>query len=188
MKRITFLMLMSFFCLIIITPSYATSISYDITKVSGNTWEYSYSVTNDSLAVDIEDLSIYFEYGLYENITVFGYPSGWDAYAYDPDVFFGLPEDGSYDAWINTIAGISPGDILGGFTLSFDWLGGANETPGPQYFEIFDVGFNVIDSGDTQLAGNANTPIPEPASIVLLGSGICGLLVYKKRTKTEKIV
>ncbi len=76
----------------ITTTVNATMIDYDVKNLVGNTWEYTYTVQNDTLSIGIEEFSIYFDVGLYENLTPTSTPSDWDPVAFDPDPF--LPDDG----------------------------------------------------------------------------------------------
>jgi len=153
---------------------FATTISYDATNISGNTWEYSYSVSNDTLASDIEEFSIYFDLGLYKNLTLASAPVGWDPIAFDTDP--NLPDDGLYNAFA-LVSGIALGDMLSGFSIQFDFLG--TGVPGSQFFEILDpFTFSVLDSGNTQLA---SAPVPEPEMLWLIGLGLMGMLLGKKK-------
>lgn len=150
------------------TPSLATSIEYEISNISGNTWEYSYEVFNDSLSVDIEDFVVYFDYNLYENLVAVSTPLDWDPLVLQPDT--GLPSDGVYDVLALSI-GIVPGDSLGGFTVQFDFLG--TGIPGAQTFDVVDASsFDLLDGGMTVLRSSR---VPEPGLLLLLGFGLMGL-------------
>lgn len=150
-------------------PVWATTVTYDLANISGNTWEYTYSVSNDTLAQDIEEFTIFFDLALYENLVATATPAGWDPLVIQPDP--GLPDDGFYDALALTVAaGIAPGGALSGFGVQFDFLGVG--TPGAQPFDIVDpLTFNTLDSGTTQLAS-----VPVPAALWLFGSGLLGLV------------
>jgi hypothetical protein len=112
---------------------HATSVSFDVTHIAGNTWEDTYTVANDMLAVDIEELTVFFDVGLFENLSMPAAPADWDPLVIQSDP--GLPDDGFYDA-LALVAGIAPGDSLGGFSVRFDFLGGG--TLGSQPFDIVD--------------------------------------------------
>jgi hypothetical protein len=143
-----------------------------VRDLGGGSFEYEYSVTNDTLAVDIEEFTIFFEVGLYENLSATSTPADWDPLVIQPDT--AIPDDGFYDA-LALVSGISPSDTLGGFGVSFDWLGSG--TPGAQFFEVVDpITFAALDSGTT-------TPVPEPATLLLLGSGLVSLACFRKRVK-----
>ena len=153
--------------------SSATTVSYDVTNISGNTWEYSYTVNNDTLGFAIEEFTIFFDYTAYENLISTAAPSGWDPLVIQPDT--GLPDDGFYDALVISGSGIGVGGSLGVFSVQFDYLLGG--TPGSQAFDIVDpFTFDVLDSGFTQ----AST-VPVPAALWLFGSGILGLLGFVRR-------
>lgn len=155
--------------------SYATTIKYDVSLVSGNTWEYTYTVGNDTLGVDIEEFTVFFDVDLYENLVATTTPANWDPIAIQPDPSLPVPDDGFYDA-LALVVGIVPGASLGGFGVQFDYLGVG--TPGNQLFEVIDPDtFATLDSGSTQL-------IPLPASIWLFGSGMLGLF-YQLRRHSE---
>ena len=148
-------------------PLSATTVSYDVANISGNTWEYSYTLNNDTLGFAIEEFTIYFDYTAYENLISTAGPSGWDPLVIQPDT--GLPDDGFYDALVISGSGIGVGGSLGVFSVQFDYLLGG--TPGSQAFDIVDpFTFDVLDSGQTAL-----TAVPVPATIWLLLSGLIGL-------------
>lgn len=152
----------------------ATAVSYDATNISGNTWEYTYTVSNDTLAIDIEEFTIFFDYTAYENLTLPTAPAGWDPLAIQPDTT--LPDEGFYDA-LALVSGIAVGGSLGGFTVRFDYL--LSGTPGSQAFDIIDpYTFATLDNGQTVLAA-----VPVPAAIWLFGSGLLGLIGIARSEK-----
>ena len=43
-------------CLLLVSfQSAATTITYDVTNIAGSTWEYSYTVNNDTLGFDMKN-------------------------------------------------------------------------------------------------------------------------------------
>ena len=165
-----------------INPSlYASTVNYEVTSLGSNRWEYSYTIHNDMLSVDIEEISIYFDLGVYENLSVGSAPPDWDVLVFQPDPI--LAEDGLYDA-LALVAGIIPGESLGGFTVQFDYLPG--EMPGAQWFETLDpFTFEVLDSGFTT---EAHSVIPLPGTLPLLLSGIFGMYSWNRRCKSNRRV
>lgn len=162
--------------------SQATLIEYDVQNFAGNTWEYTYTVTNDTLASDIELIDVFFTLGLYENLAPTVTPAGWDPLVFQPDP--AIPADGLYDVLALFVPGIAPGDTLGGFGVQFDFLG--TGTPSDQFFEIVDpFTFAPVDSGSTQASSTGPAPVPEPSTIWLAGIGLVGLFGARKiSTKT----
>lgn len=161
---------------------YATSIIYATSNLGGESWEYTYSVTNNTLLSDIEEFTIFFDYGLFDNLTVTTPLADWDEFAVNPDLIFGVPDDGFYDA-LAMVSGIAPGATKTDFSVSFDWLGSGS--PGAQSFEIVDsTTFDILDSGKT---APASAPVPEPSTLLLLASGLIGLNLFSKKRKTLDI-
>ena len=157
-------------------PSHATTIFYSVSLVAGNTYEYDYVVENDSLAVPIDEFTIFFDPARYESLQTASAPSGWDALVVQPDLI--LADDGFLDVIaLAPSDAIDPAQGLAGFTLRFDWLGVG--TPGAQPFEIRDaITFDLLDVGMT-------VPIPEPASAVLVLFGL-SLLANRRAANATK--
>lgn len=150
------------FALVVSQSTNATLITYDLDHIVGNTYQYNYTVHNDTLAVAIEEFSVFFSYAEAENLAL-ALPASWDPLITEPDAVLG---DGFVD-WLDLSgAGIAVGSSLGGFSVQFDWIGGASG-PGRQLFEVFDpTNFDVLDSGTT---------IPEPTTVPLLLLGLVWL-------------
>lgn len=165
-------------CLLLVSfKSAATTITYDVTSIpsaTGNTWEYNYTVNNNTLGFDIEEFTVYFDFGVYENLSIASAPATWDPLVIQPDSFEGTSDPGFYDALALGTA-IAPGNSLGIFSVRFDYLG--EGTPGSQFFEIVDTStFAALDSGQTSL-------VPVPAAFWLFGSGLLGLIGVARRMK-----
>jgi hypothetical protein len=158
---------------------YATTITYTVQNIGANLWQYDYTITNDTLGIAIDELSIHFTYGSYESIAVSSSPSDWDVLEAQPDDIFGAPDDGFVDA-LALVSGIAPGSTLSGLSVRFNWLG--DDAPGSQYFEVLapDI-YDVLDSGSTTPA--SSSPVPEPATLLLFGSGLAGLAGIRKKFK-----
>lgn len=149
--------------------SLSTQICYEATDLGSGRWQYSYDVTNISLTPAIQEFTIWFEYGLYDNLSIEtpDPPAGdWDELVIQPEPV--LEDDGYYDALALT-SGIGISETVSGFVVSFDWLGAGQ--PGSQFYEIIDpMTFETIDSGWT---------VPEPATLFFLGLG--GAILQRKR-------
>ncbi|NNF15749.1 MAG: hypothetical protein HKN70_03325, partial [Gammaproteobacteria bacterium] len=120
----------SFTVLLCAFTASATMMDFTATSLGGDTWRYDYSVTNDTLGVDIDEFTIYFDHNFYANLsTVADAPPGWDSIVIQPDP--GLPDDGFYDS-LALIAGIAPGETLSGFSVTVDYFGAG--LPGAQFW------------------------------------------------------
>jgi len=148
-----------------------TEIRYSLTDLGSNQWEYAYTVENIGLSEGIEEFSIWFDCGLYNNLVVTTpapLSDNWDEVAIQPEPV--LSDDGYYDALAETgNPGISIGVTVSDFSVSFDWLGMG--TPGSQFYEIIDPDtFATIEDGYT---------VPEPITLILLGGGLFALRTKK---------
>jgi hypothetical protein len=152
--------------------SFATTVSYELQHLTGDTWQYTYTLANDTLAADIEEFTIYFDPGLFENLAATDTPADWDPLVVQPDPGLPVPDDGFYDALALSV-GIAPGGSLSGFEVQFDYLG--TNSPGAQFFEVIDPDtFATLDSGFTQV-------VPLPAAIWLFMSGLIGLVGLSRK-------
>ena len=99
----------------------------------------------------------------------------WDVITWDPDL--GIPDDGAYDAlaWVNGASLADP------FTVSFVWLGSG--TPGAQPFELYTLDWASGTVAITDFGSTA--PVPEPATLVLLGTGLLGFAGAGLRKKRK---
>ena len=152
------------FCFLILaevaSATLMTQISYVTTDLGAGRWEYTYDVMNISLTEGIEEFTIWFDFGLYDNLVVSTpeTPPEWDQIVWQVEPV--LEDPGGYDA-LATNLNIAEGTNLSGFSVTFDWLGIGE--PGSQYYEIIDpVTFGTIESGYT---------VPEPTTCLLLLSG-----------------
>jgi hypothetical protein len=156
---------------------HATVIEYTLDDLGGGSWQYNYTVTNDLPVVPLNEFTIYFELGLYENLSVVTSPAGWDDMLVQPGSFMGL-NDGYYDSFL--FAGLAAGESAGIFSVSFDWLG-VGSLPDEQFFEVVDPNtFALLDDGMTTLA----PPVPLPGAALLFLNGIgllAGMAHFRRR-------
>lgn len=69
--------------------------------------------------------------------------------------------------------GIALDDALGGFSVTFDYLGAG--TPGSQLFSIVDPNsFDELDSG-------ARSSVPQPGTLQLMLAGLGALAYWQRR-------
>lgn len=152
----------------------AATIQYEVQNISGSTWEYTYTVSGYTFG-DGEGFRIFFDYLAYGSfpLTPTSPNVDWDVLAIDPDV--PLLGDGVYDAF----ALIGAPSLADPFIVQFTWLGPG--LPGTQIFEIYDANFSTIAS-----ESGMTSPIPEPATLLLLSSGLAGI-VATKRSRRKKV-
>ncbi len=153
--------------------SRAATISYDAIDVSGNTWQYNYSITNTTQASGLDEFTVYFNLNDYANLTVESSPNDWSSIVAQPDPQ--LPADGFFDAQ-SLGSGLSLNSSQSGFSVDFTWLG--SEAPGAQPFDIVDpTTFATLESGTTA----AIAPVALPAPLWLLCVGILMLTIMSRR-------
>lgn len=142
---------------------------YEVNDLGSGRWECTYEVENVGLAEGVEEFTVWFDFGLYDNLLVetSGPLSlGWNEIVVQPEPV--LSDDGFYDA-VTLADIIEIGESEYGFAVSFDWLGQGQ--PGSQYYEVVDpVSYETIADGWT---------VPEPGTIVLFGFGF--LLAVRRR-------
>ncbi len=135
----------------------ATTVTYSVLNSSDTTWQYDYTVTNDTLGSALREFTVFFDRTQYANLVVNGSPVDWDSLVAQPDN--NLPDDGYFDS-LNTATGLAIGASQSGFLVQFDFLG--TGSPGSQAFNIVDPDtFDVLDSGST-------SAVPLPATFWLL--------------------
>lgn len=112
-------------CVRVVLAAPETQIIYSTTDLGLDRWQYTYDVMNISLTDGIEEFTIWFGIDLYDNLAVetLDPPAGnWDEIVWQPDPV--LKDDGGYDALVESWnPGISQGQTVSGFSVTFDWLG-----------------------------------------------------------------
>ncbi len=187
----------------------ADPIFYEVENIDGDTWQYTYTVGNDTGDI-IDWFTIFFDPALYvfDLITdpdgfeevdpdISASPDGWDVFVAPPDFFFPGSADNSEgffdacgfmddflpcfgDAFVDT------GELIGGFTIIFDWLGGPGTTPGAQPFTLFGDDLPANPTLFTQLRPTES--VPEPGSFALFGGGLLLLIGMRRRSRSQSLV
>ena len=160
-------LLLTLFCAVLLTPRVeAIAITYEQLSQSGNYYEYGYTVTNTS-SFYVEEFSIYYQVGSYQNLQVLSSPTDWDPLVLQPSFLF----DGLID-WLALGDLIAPGETLGGFNIAFDWVGVGSSPSERQFFEVYDPStFDVLADGETSKA-KASVSVPEPMVWILVLGGL----------------
>jgi hypothetical protein len=161
-------------------------IEYDVTNVSGSTWRYDYTVTNNTLASGLSQFTIWFALNLYESLAIVASPASWDSIVAQPDPI--LPDDGFFDS-LSLGLPLALDASASGFSLSFTWLG--TGTPGAQAFDFIDAAtFEPVESGNTvrRVIPDPDpdpTPVPEPAIALLFAAGLAATTIITRRRRVH---
>jgi hypothetical protein len=160
----------------------ATEISYTLSNVSGEEWQYAFTVANNSLAVPIGEFTLFFDYHTFDNLASVSEPAQYAGpVVVQPvvpvDPLFPVAQDGFFD-YLASDAGLPPGGSTGLFIVDVDFLG--HGTPGAPTFTVVDANFNTIDSGSTS---PERSSVPEPATLALLGFGMLAALLWVRRPR-----
>jgi hypothetical protein len=161
-----------------------SQVAYTATDISGNTWQYSYTLTNGLVPGNIGELTVFFSVGLYSNLASPASPGNWSPIVVQPDA--SLPQDGFYDVQALD-AGLAPGQSVSEFTVDFTWLG--TGTPGSQLFNIVNpVDYSTQYAGNTTLAGPPTQSAPEidAASAAAALTLLCGGLVLLNSRRGDR--
>ena len=171
-KRSMVILVVVFIGMLSCNSAIATVVSFDLLDLGGDSFEYVYTIDNDTLQVPIEQFTIWFDEQLYNNLQVttqIPLANDWSEIIL-PSTGFGVPL--GYYA-LTLTSGIDLGQSIEGFSVSFDWLG--TGLAGYQSFEIIDtLSSETIDAGYT---------VPEPTTLFLLACGAVAARFYRRDVK-----
>lgn len=172
MKIFRRVIILAAMCILFAASARATTVTYEAAHLGGTQWRYDYSVSNDTLAVAIEEFTLFFDHALYANLSGATGAPGWDLLLIAPDA--AIPAAGYFDA-LALAGGIAVNATRAGFSVTFDYLGAG--APVAQAFSVLDpVSFAELDNGMTV----AVSAVPLPPAFMLM---LAGLLLISLRLR-----
>jgi hypothetical protein len=156
------LLLSSFFGI-----AHAATVSYRLNPIAGGVYEADFLISNLGTGIPIEEFTIIFELGRFQNVSLVDSPQDWDGVVIQPSP--DIPDDGFAD-WLALGDALGADSALGGFKLSFEFL--ESGIPSSLPFSIIDpISFVELESGLATLSGISEVPTPG-AFFLFAGSGM----------------
>jgi hypothetical protein len=160
--------------------SIAAAVSGQYSLLAGNTWSLSLAVNNDGSLAAIPGFSVYFDRDLFTNLANPMAPATWEPLLLQP---IANVADGLFDAYVfDDSDALTPGQSLGGFSLTFNYLGSGD--PGALPFELYriDNSGNFVPLGDGTVATRVAV-VPVPGSLWLAGLGLAALPLLRQHRR-----
>ena len=165
----------------------ALLITSDLSNISGDTWQYNYTVTNNNSVAEILNFSIYFSDFDYDNLMLISGPADWDILVEQPGTYF--DEDGFIDL-VALGSGLAMGQSIVNLIVSFDYTG-LGTPSGEQFVDVFpldEFGNPFYDDGplDTLVTPAILNQVPVHGSGALLLFGLLALLAMRAKQINNK--
>ena len=146
----------------------AVNIEYALSSLGGNSYRYTYTITNVSLSGPVQDILLDFDAALFDELSLVFSNNGrteWSGAVFGS--VFGTPAQ--LDIYTSG-AGLGIGEQIEGLSIDFTWNGVG--LPGAQAFTVYDPAtFTALDAGVTvpaDVTPPGGVPEPATASLVLL--------------------
>ncbi len=189
MRRRLINFLYPLFFLLLAGPAQAIVIEFELEHLGANHYIYHYDLINDGSlgGASVSGFQIDFDPLLYDETSLTISSDAAVSGAWDELILGSIPAvvPAQYDACASLSPGacdgpgVAAGTSLGGFAVSFDWLGGVGG-PGAQAFYIYDtITFALLADGVTQLKASPH-PMPLPGALALLFSAVIGLALRRQ--------
>jgi hypothetical protein len=175
---IALIALLGFSCGVASPLAKADGVQYQATQVSGDTWQYTYTLTGTPLGAN-QAFTVFFDPTLTSNLV----DTSMDAtnpasLAAENWLSFSIPFDPSLssDGFYSALALVDDDSTTEAFTVAFDYSGLGK--PGSQMFSIdqFDAFGNLVMNMQTGETTPVGVVAPEPGVGVLLILGLAGIV------------
>ena len=166
----------------------ALLINTSVTKLDNQQYQADYQIYNNTQTA-VDGLIVYFQFGLFDNLTLLHSPADWDVFVAPAQDIFGLQEDGFADA-IALSTPLQVGETLNGLSLVFDWAGKSDFIITTQRFETYDANsFDIISEGEYQLSATQAVNAPMSALFFIALIGVMGRFTRRQcKTNSEGVL
>jgi len=143
-----------------------------------NYYEFHYNITNTSTIAPIDGLTFYFDFGLFQNISLVSSPVNWDFIFWEPELIFGVADPGVVDG-IALYDPLTLGQEFDSLVVSFEWLGSTDLFSYVQSYDVYDsVTFDIVSSGSVEVN---TSQVPEPSTVIIFVLALVLLLQHSSR-------
>ena len=148
--------------------------TYIETNIGGGIWQYDYTLFNTSdpiVDAGFDLYEVFFQFNPLATLSVISLPTGWAEIG-----------GSGFEITFSTTPGppplgndIAPATFLAGFSFQFDYQAG--NLP-------FEATFtNPVDPFNPVVYSGTSAPVPEPATALLLGTGLVTIAGFRRKLK-----